>query len=223
MAKVNKKLFKVVMSFLQTFLVVALVSITIVSFAYKLPILNRLGLTFYTVVSGSMEPTIPIGSLIYSGKFNLDDLKKGDIITFARTGEGGKSSVVTHRIDDVKKAEIVMFTPDKKEQRITKISFVTKGDANGSADQEEVLPNQILGRYQWGVPKLGYVAIFAQTQTGFVLLVVLPALVLIVWEILSVIMHFKSKYQKKSEKEVEKLKEELEKTKRKVKKGMKEV
>ena|SRR4030067_2184060 len=218
MVKVSKKLLKVVTSFIQTFIVVALVAITIVSFAYKLPVLNRLGLTFYTVVSGSMEPTIPVGSLIYSGKFSLDDLKKEDVITFTRTDENGNSSVVTHRIDEVKKADITMFTPDKKEQKITKISFVTKGDANGSADQEEVLPNQILGKYEWGVPKLGYVAIFAQTQTGFILLVVLPALILIIWEILSVIMHFKGKYQKKSEEEIEKLKKELEKTKKKVKK-----
>lgn len=212
----GKRFFRLLISLIQTLIVVGLVCITIVSFAYKLPILNRLGLTFYTVVSGSMEPTIPIGSLIYSGKYNLDDLKKGDIITFTRSDKDGKSSIVTHRIEDVKKADVILFTPDKKEQKITKISFVTKGDANGSSDQEEVLPNQILGKYNWGVPKLGYVAIFAQTQTGFILLVVLPAVVLIIWEILSVILHFKGKYKRKSEEEIEKLKKELEKTRKKV-------
>src|SRR5258706_6709763 len=165
MIKVNNKLFRLVLSFVQTVVVVLLVLITIVSFAYKLPVLNRLGLTFYSVTSGSMEPAIPTGSLIYSGKFNLDELKKGDIITFTLTNKDGKSAVVTHRIDEIKKADIILFTPDRKEQRITKISYVTKGDANGSSDQDEVLPNQILGKYEWGIPKLGYVAIFAQTQT----------------------------------------------------------
>jgi signal peptidase len=222
MKKINIKLVSIFWSIVQTVIVVALVAVTIVSFAYKLPILNRLGLTFYTVVSGSMEPTIPTGSLIYSGKFRLDDLKKGDVITFTLTNKDGRSSVVTHRIDEVKKTEIITFTADKKSQKITKISYVTKGDANGSADQEEVLPNQILGKYQWGIPKLGYVAIFAQTQNGFLSLVVLPALVLIIWEIISVIVHFKGKYKKKSEEEIEKLKKELEKTKRKVKKIIKE-
>ncbi|KKQ95816.1 MAG: Type I signal peptidase [Candidatus Woesebacteria bacterium GW2011_GWB1_43_14] len=223
MSKVGKRLFKVVACFVQILLVVVLVAITIISFAYKLPILSRLGLTFYTVVSGSMEPTIATGSLIYSGKFSLEDLKKGDIITFVHSVDGGGSSIVTHRIDDVKKADIITFTADKKEQKTTKISFVTKGDANGSVDQKEVLPNQVLGKYQWGIPKLGYIAVFTQTQTGFVVLVVLPALILIVWEIFSVVMHFKKKYQKKSEEEVKELKKELEKTKKKVKKVIKKV
>lgn len=222
MVKIGKRFLNLFISAIQTVIVVVLVAITIVSFAYKLPILNRLGLTFYTVVSGSMEPTIPTGSLIYSGKFKLDDIKKGDIVTFARTDSSGKNSVVTHRINEVKKVEIVLFTPDKKEQKITKISYVTKGDANGATDPEELLPNQILGKYQWGIPKLGYVAIFAQTQNGFLLLVVLPALVLIIWEIISVIVHFKGKYKKSSEEEIEKLKKELEKTKKKVKKIVKE-
>jgi signal peptidase len=215
-------MFKVILSIVQTVIVLCLVGVVIVSFAYKLPVLNRLGLTFYNVTSGSMEPTIPTGSLIYSGKFDPNALSKGDIITFTRTDSGGKSTVVTHRIEEVKKADLVLVGPDKKEQRMTKISYVTKGDANGSPDQEEVLPNQILGKYKWGIPKLGYVAIFAQTQAGFLLLVVLPALVLVIWELLSVINHFRGKYKKKSEEEVEKLKKELEKTKKKVEKAAKE-
>ncbi|HTK03463.1 MAG TPA: signal peptidase I [Alphaproteobacteria bacterium] len=215
----NKKLISIVASVVQTIAVVALVLITIFSFAYKLPILSGLGFTFYSVVSGSMEPTIPTGSMIYSGSFKLDDLKKGDIITFSLTDKDGRSSIVTHRIDDVRKADIITFSSDKKMQKTTKVSFVTKGDANGSTDLEEILPNQILGKYQWKIPKLGYVAMFAQTQTGFVLLVVLPALVLIVWEVISVVLHFKNKYEKESQEKIEKLKQELEtRQKKKVKK-----
>lgn len=215
MVKIGKKTFGIAGSVVQTLVVVVLVLITIVSFGYKLPIFSRLGLTFYTVLSGSMEPTIATGSLIYSGRFNLEDLKRGDIITFTRADKDGKSSTVTHRIDEVKRADIILFTPDNKEQKTTKVSFITKGDANGSPDQEEVLPGQILGEYEWGIPKLGYVAIFAQTQTGFMFLVVLPASVLIIWEIFSIITHFKKKYKKLSEEEIQKFKKELKKTKKK--------
>ncbi len=213
--KANKKLISIVGSVVQTIIVLTLVLITIISFAYKLPVLNKLGLTFYTVVSGSMEPAIPTGSMIYSGKFNIDDLKKGDIITFAITDKNGKVSIVTHRIDETRKADIVTFSQDKKVQKTTKVSFVTKGDANGSADLEEVLPNQILGKYQWGIPKIGYVAMFAQTQTGFIALVVFPAVALIIWELISTIRYFKHKYEKESEEKIEKLKKELEETQKK--------
>ncbi len=79
------------------------------------------------VLSGSMEPTIHIGSVAVIKK--SDEYKIDDIITFAF-----QNASITHRIKDVKKEgeEVV--------------SFVTKGDANKIVDYQVVLSDQIFGK-----------------------------------------------------------------------------
>ena len=76
------------------------------SFGTRLPFFARLGFNFFAVTSGSMAPKIPVGSLIYAGKYKLEDLKKDDVITFkVRDDKSGQVSVVTHRIAEVVKDE----------------------------------------------------------------------------------------------------------------------
>ena len=56
-----------------------------------------IGLNVYTVLSGSMEPTYHVGSLIYVKDVDTDELKAGDVITYMLD----EDTIVTHRIVDV--------------------------------------------------------------------------------------------------------------------------
>ncbi len=218
----KNKVLKVLSALIQILLVLFLVVLATLSFATKLPFFSRLGLNFFNVTSGSMEPTLPVGSMVYAGKYKIEDLKKDDIITFkVRDDETGAVSVVTHRIAEViKDEETKKYDVDgeEKEKQVVKYEFVTKGDANNTVDLWTVPAGNVIGLYQWHVPFVGYVTNFSQTGKGFILLVIIPAVILIVWELASLITNIKNHYQEKAEKEIAKMKKELEKKSSKKKK-----
>lgn len=96
--------------------------------------------TFY-VESGSMEPTLKTGSLLYvKTGYSFEEYRPDDIVTFV--SDDGKSSF-THRIVGVDYANC---------------TFVTKGDANPTEDYEKADPSCAAGKVQYSIPCLGYVA-----------------------------------------------------------------
>ncbi len=108
-----------------------------------------LGYGEYTIISGSMEPTIPVGALVYVTSADTTEVYEGDIITFDSNG-----SVVTHRV--------AAINDDG--------SFTTKGDANDSADLASVYPTAFIGKVSAYVPLLGYVATFLSSSAGRVIM-----------------------------------------------------
>ncbi len=110
------------------------------------------GLTPYAVISGSMEPEYPVGSVIYIQNLPADKLKVGDSITYDRGG-----ATVTHRIVEI------------KNDPQTGLAFKTKGDANKTADDGEIRPSQIMGKALFGIPVLGYLAFAVQTPLGIIM------------------------------------------------------
>jgi signal peptidase I len=123
------------------------------------------GVRLFSVLSGSMEPTIHTGSAIFdlpSGSYEV-----GDIVT-RTTGTSGVT--VTHRI--IEKAVLD-----------GKTVYHTKGDANNVADEEDISVSQIVGKVAFSVPWFGYVIGFAQTKEGFILLVVVPAVIIVYEEL----------------------------------------
>lgn len=118
-----------------------------------------------TIRSGSMEPTIPVGSVAIikpTYKYNV-----GDIIAFDAKGKG----TVTHRIAGInyEKAEVI-----------------TKGDANKSVDNKTINHSNINGRVMLWVPYIGYVISYARTLPGLILLVLIPAISIVADELLEV-------------------------------------
>ncbi|MFH1244358.1 MAG: signal peptidase I [bacterium] len=187
------KIGKILLTLTQVLLVGGLLVVAVLTFGSKIPFLSRLGINFFYVVSGSMEPTIPTGALIYSGKYKLEELKKDDIITFnLRDEKSGAVSIVTHRIDSLEKVEGM-----KGDKKTLTYNIITKGDANNTTDPRNIPPGNIIGLYRWYLPYLGYVTSFAQTVKGFILLVILPATILIIWEIIDLVLYFKNYYEKK--------------------------
>jgi signal peptidase I len=120
----------------------------------------------FVVISGSMSPTYPVGSLIYTKKATYD---VGDIIAF----KNAEDQTVTHRIVE-------------KVRQGNDTLFKTKGDANKVTDQELVHSGRIIGKSYVSVPKIGYFMSFLKTPPGFIGLVIIPTLIFIAVELISI-------------------------------------
>lgn len=115
----------------------------------------------FTVLSGSMEPSIPTGSMIFDREIDAADLARGDVVTFHPPGQPDK--LVSHRIVRVEETKRGSF-------------LVTRGDANGVVDDWRI-PAQGRGlRYEFHVPYLGYVVGGLLTPVGRVVALTLAAL-----------------------------------------------
>lgn len=107
----------------------------------------------YIVLSGSMEPYISVGSLVYvMTDKKAEDVKVNDVIAFILSN----GSIVTHRVIHI----------DSENQE-----FTTKGDTNQNQDFTPVRFNQFQGIVKGSIPNLGYWIQWFQTTTGKVLLV----------------------------------------------------
>jgi len=130
------------------------------------------GYRAFVVMSASMEPEIPTGSLIISKKISPYDVHKGDIVTFIRPDN--PKEYVTHRIAQTTKLENGVPV------------FKTRGDNNNNDDQWTLVGGGIVGKEIKVVPHLGYLLSLAKTKVGIALLIILPAILIIFDEIMSI-------------------------------------
>lgn len=141
-----------------TWLVILFVS-AVVTIAVLVPRLA--GATPYVVLTGSMQPQMPPGTLVVVKPVDADEITTGTVLTYQL--ESGKPTVVTHRVTSVG----VDGTGE--------LRFGTKGDANNDPDARQVLPVQVKGERWYYVPYLGYVTSVItgeQRQIGLVAVVV---------------------------------------------------
>ena len=123
-----------------------LLLIIIVATYLPITVPRAFGYEIYTVISGSMEPAIPTGSLVYVKYIQPEEIQTEDVIAFYGTDADG--SIVTHRVVSNSAAMG---------------KFITKGDANSDNDMNPIPYANYIGKVQLSVPKLG--GIF-QTITG---------------------------------------------------------
>lgn len=148
-----------ILSFLGTIIIVVTLVMCLIVVVPPL-----MGYHVYTVASASMEPDIPVGSLVLVEDVNPTTLLSNDIITFVRqegpavterseagSSTGGSGVPVTHRVveNDVSTREII-----------------TKGDANSTNDLYPVSYEDVVGRMVFSVPVLGNVVAGLATMAG---------------------------------------------------------
>lgn len=104
------------------------------------------GYDVYTVISGSMEPEIPVGSAIYVEKVLPEEVRAGEVIAFYSRG-----AVITHRV---------------VENRTVSGEFITKGDANAENDVTPGEYKSLIGRVVVSVPVLGSLMGFCSQPMG---------------------------------------------------------
>ncbi len=161
----GKKTFSVIITVL-LLLCTALCFIVAVQAAVKKEV-SIFGYRFYYVTTGSMEPTIPVGAVIAVHKPGRM-YKTGDIISFKSKDSSIYGRVNTHRI--------IGIQDSGGEAR-----YITKGDANSTADEMPVNEADIIGEVVWSsgyIPAVYAVIEFLGTRFGFVLCVLLPVLLI---------------------------------------------
>lgn len=124
----------------------------------------RFGWNTHPVLSGSMEPALPVGGVIVTVPVRLEDVQVGDIITFD-TGQHR----ITHRV-----IEIV------NQEQGGRQWFRTKGDANEEADGQLVTSStEFVAKAIAYVPYLGYLASAARNKLTYFVAVGVPTAALV--------------------------------------------
>ena len=125
----------------------------IILFAVCIAGVKLVGLNVYMVISPSMEPTCPVGSVIWVKKISdPSTLKENDVVTFRLT----EKTTATHRIIEIK--------PDDTDP--AGYVFITKGDNNDNKDNVPLSPSKVVGKEVVTIPYLGYVANYIQNKPG---------------------------------------------------------
>lgn len=128
------------------------------------------GYRCFYVMTGSMEPTIPTDSLVFTKKSEDGKYEVGDIITFASEDPTIAGSCNTHRIAEI------------RTDSDGSIRYVTKGDANPTADAYTVAPQKVHGRVVYNTGKcraVGKIVTFVMTPQGFLLVIIIPLVLVI--------------------------------------------
>lgn len=137
-----------------------LILILLLLFALPLVVPMLLGYTELAVLSGSMEPAIHVGSIVYVDKsVTGDELEVGDVVTYSIQA----GTFVTHRVLSLDDEADVM---------------VTQGDANDAPDGE-VPYSKIVGRVKFHLPYLGYISTNIRTSKGIMAITILVVVIIL--------------------------------------------
>jgi len=123
----------------------SLIKSSIIVFLIFLSIMIPTGLLGFkpaVVVSGSMQPLIEVGDVVFIVQARADDIRVGDVIGYVSA-----RGLIVHRVVGYE------YINNKK-------FLVTKGDANNAPDAVPVHPMQVVGKYAGKIPKVGMVVIF---------------------------------------------------------------
>ena len=107
--------------------------------------------TALTVLTGSMTPKIPVGSVVIDRPVDPGTLHVGDVATYQK--EPGKDEYITHRILKIDASK-------------TPVIFTFKGDANRGPDIKAVPATAIRGKVWFHVPYLGSIRDAMHTKGG---------------------------------------------------------
>ena len=129
---------------LGTFLLLLVIAACI---PFTLP--RLLGYRVYAVISGSMEPAISVGDLVYVRQTEPENVEENDVIAFCAAEASG--AIILHRV---------------VENRTVDGTFITKGDANLQPDLSPVSYNRLLGITEKTVPQLGRLALILSGTWG---------------------------------------------------------
>lgn len=146
-----------------------LLCIFVVMQVYTQGYVNIAGFSVFRVVTGSMEPSIPVGSLLLSQEVPISQIQERDVVCFVSREEATRGKVITHRVVAIHKADNGI------------IVLETKGDANLVADGYFVTSENLVGRVSWhtkeGNIMAGFMS-FLSSQMGFLICVLFPILLI---------------------------------------------
>lgn len=164
-------------------LFLALVAVMVILASPLLPTKNFA--SFYAVVSGSMEPTIPTGAIALVTAADTKDLSSGQIIAFE--SPNNPQTTIMHRINSVQKSD-------------NSVMYLTKGDNNEAIDSWFISPAQIKGIYQFNIPLVGYAVTWIKAPIGFAIAIGIPALLIAILQIRKIKQGINEEVEKRTRK-----------------------
>lgn len=144
----------------------------------------------YTIISPSMEPEIKVYDVVVDlNLFDSNKIKKGDVITFVSNSNISKGLTVTHRV-----VEVINNADGTK-------SYVTKGDNNLKVDSSTVNASDVLGKVLFKIPQLGRVQFLLANKFGWILVILLPALGVIIYDFIKLfkLLSFNNRFMRFSQ------------------------
>ncbi len=126
----------------------------------------------YVIISGSMEPKIHVYDVVVSKRVDPTTLNRGDVITFYSNDQRFYGETVTHRIIEV---------VDR-----SKGIYRTQGDANNISDDALTSGENIVGKVVMKIPQLGRVQSIVATKAGWFILILIPCLCVISYDIVKI-------------------------------------
>ena len=134
---------------------------------------SLLGFHRYVIESGSMEPALSVGTVVYAKPALAEDLRVGHIISYQPPPETRVDDVVTHRI-----ARIERLAEPGREPRLV---FTTKGDANQTPDPwRATLDDDEAAREEFHIPYVGYIYLALAVPWVRLVAIVIPAFLIAV-------------------------------------------
>lgn len=121
-----------------------------------------IGHQHFIVFGGSMEPAIPVGSVVVTERTAPTNLETGDVITYVNRAD----ELLTHRVIEIQQDQLGLM-------------FRTRGDVNGTDDPELVRAVNVLGRVRYSVPFAGYILHYGGQQSARLALMGLAVFVVI--------------------------------------------
>jgi len=142
-------------------IVIALVALLLVAFI----VLKATGFQFFVVMSGSMEPILPVGSVVLVQPTPYDDIQVGDDISFV---VGEERITVTHRV----------IEKDENSNTLT-----TKGVANNISD-DQIPASAVIGKVIFDIPLVGRLLYFLSSLQGKIV----AGIVVVAWVIITMLI-----------------------------------
>ena len=168
---------------------------------------SLMGYKAFIVLSDSMSATdFDAGDLVLTKDVNLAELQEGDIIAYISENPDNYGEVVTHKIRTV--------NPDG--------TFTTYGTTTDTDDAYPVSWEQVLGKYDRAIPKVGAFFNFLKTTPGYICCIFVPFAILIMMQGLNTVKLFKQ-YKREQQEDIDRQKAELEQERLETKKMMEEL
>lgn len=145
----------------------------------------------YVIVSPSMVPNIKVNDAVIVKKTPIEKIKFNDVITFTSGDKRFNGMTVTHRVVGITK------------NNAGEVLFRTKGDNNNTADSALVKEDQIHGKVILTIPKLGYIQYFLSQSYGWIIIIVMPCLGIVIYDIMKIFKNVNNNMKNKSKEKME--------------------
>lgn len=184
------KALKKIRNRLSIFLIAAMIAIVISMQLFPVQTATTIGYRFYTVLTDSMEPTIPTFSLVLVKLLPQDyEIKPNTIITF-KADRFNEDILLTHYFRKTQKKDGVTY-------------YRTQAEGKDNYDNYETKRSDIIGKYIFHIPYLGKIFLFLKSKFGFLMY----AELFVIWLINKTI---KTRWEEKNEEIYSTLKNESE-------------